>query len=240
MLTQGSFGYKIGRKIRLMNVQQDADLFWQILVREIYILIKHYGTIDALKKSFENLKEAKGKPKQEVIEKCKPFTEINNSNQSINEWHSVMRYCQHSFINILESGYFLNDGSDSGLVFILDFNTNTAQLYSKGFGKVTEHERVTIDEIMTFDDMPTKSLTEVITNSKDRFTEYSINLEKINGEIKSIKKIIEKAKELGGEQNIIDKAKKLLDDMEWEKKRIEMEYRYFYHRMNDLNLIDDS
>ena len=180
MLTQGSFGYKIGRKIRLMKVQQDAELLWQILVREIYILIKHYGTIDALKKSFENLKEAKGKPKQEIIEKCKPFTDINISNQTTNEWHCLMRYCQHSFINILDSGYFLNDGSDSGLVFILDFNTNTAQLYSKGFGKVTEHERVTIDEIITFNDMPTKSLTEVINNTKDRFTEYSIILEKIN------------------------------------------------------------
>ena len=34
MGTQGSFGYKIGRKVRLMHVQFDADLLWQVLVRE--------------------------------------------------------------------------------------------------------------------------------------------------------------------------------------------------------------
>ena len=46
MGTKGSFGYKIGKKIRLMRVNYDADLLWQILVREIYVLIKHYKTIE--------------------------------------------------------------------------------------------------------------------------------------------------------------------------------------------------
>jgi len=59
MGTQGSFGYKIGRKVRLMKVQYDADIFWQVLVREIYVLMKHYGSIEALRQVFENLKEAK-------------------------------------------------------------------------------------------------------------------------------------------------------------------------------------
>jgi hypothetical protein len=241
MCKQGSFGYKIGKKTRLMYIQNDADLLWQICVREIYVLINHYGSLAELKKAFENLKEAKNKPKQEVIEKCKPYTELTISNQLIEDWSKLTRHCQHSFINILDSGYFLNNGNDIGLVFILDFNTQTVQLYSKGFEKkVTEHEKATIEELMGFDDMPTKSYAEILSNTKERYEKFSNNCKNVDDEIKKIKSIIEKAKEMGGEQNIIQKAKILLDDMEWERKKLEMEYRYFYHRMNDLNLIDHS
>ena len=42
MGTKGAFGYIIGRKKRLMQVKNDADLLWQVLVREIYILMKHF------------------------------------------------------------------------------------------------------------------------------------------------------------------------------------------------------
>ena len=50
MGTQGFFGYIIGKKKRIMQVQCDADLLWQILVREIYILMKHFK---AIKESIE-------------------------------------------------------------------------------------------------------------------------------------------------------------------------------------------
>ena len=82
MGTQGSFGYKIGRKIRLMHVQYDADLLWQTCVREIFILMKHYGSIETLREAFENLQEAKNKPKHEAIEKCKPYTDLTISDKS--------------------------------------------------------------------------------------------------------------------------------------------------------------
>lgn len=241
MGSQGSFGYKIGRKLRLMKVNYDADLLWQILVREIYVLMKHYGSTELLKESFEKIKEAKGKPKKETIEKCKPYTDLTVSEKSTNDWYCLTRNCQHSFINILESGYFLNNGQDSGLIFVLDFNTNSAILYSKGFNnKITEHEKATIQEIMEFEDMPTKTYTEIITEFKERFENHMQKITKVEKEIENIKNIINKAKELGGEQNIIDKAKKLLDDMEWERKKLEMEYRYFYHRLDALNLIDHN
>ena len=48
------------------------------------------------------------------------------------------------------------------------------------------------------------------------------------------------AVELGNENNIIQKAKKLLDDMEIEKTKLDMGYRVFYNRMDDLNLIDHT
>lgn len=241
MGTQGTFGYKIGRKIRLMHVDCDADLLWQILVREIYVLMKHYGSIELLREAFENLLEAKNKPKPEAIEKCKVFTDLNVSNKSRSDWYCLLRHCQHSFINILESGYILNNGEQSGLVFLLDFNTNSVRFYGKDWEKnETEYEKATIDEIMEFEDMPTKTYTEIVREMNSRYKVYAGNLQKINLEIENIENIIKKTRELGGEQNIIDKAKKLLDDVNFEKTKLEMKYRFFYYRLDALNLIDHS
>lgn len=242
MGTKGSFGYKIGRKVRLMRVQYDADLLWQILVREIYVLMKHYGTIESLRQAFENLISAKNKPKQSSIEKLKIFTDLNVSYQNMSDWDSLTRYCQHSFINILESGYFFNNGKeDDELVFILDFNTNSVYFYEKDWqNKKTENEKATIDEIMEFEDMPLKSYTQIVSEMNSRFENYNNNCEKVNQEIEKINNIIKKAQDLGGDQNVISKAKDLLYDMEWEKRKLESEYRFFYHRLDALNLIDHN
>ena len=53
MVTKGAFGYIIGKKKRIMIVNDDADLLWQILVREIYVLMKHFVTKEELQKAFE-------------------------------------------------------------------------------------------------------------------------------------------------------------------------------------------
>jgi hypothetical protein len=240
MGTQGSFGYKIGRKVRLMQVQFDADLLWQVCVREIYILMKHFGSIESLQQAFESLKEAKGKPKLEAIEKCKIYTELNVSQQSREDWYYLLRYCQLSFINMLESGYILNNGNENSLVFIIDFNTNSVRFYTRDSQKnVQEYESAKIAEIMEFDDMPTQSYTEIITDMRDRFINFSTNLERINEELKKIEEILHKSKQIN-DHNIMSKAQHLWDDMECERKKIELEYRYFYYRLEALNLIDHS
>jgi hypothetical protein len=239
MDNKGSFGYKIGRKIRLMNVEYEADLLWQICVREIYVLMKHYTNIESLKLAFEKLIEVKNKPKPEAIEKCKPFINLKALDEKIPEWYDLTRYCQHSFINILESGYFLNNGEDIGLVLLLDFNTNSVSFYRKDKNKnIIEHQKATINEIMEFEDMPTLSLREIVSETKERFEIYNEKISKVNKEIENINNIIKKTQELGGEQNIIDKAKKLLDELNWAKRKIYMEYRFFYNRLNSLNLIE--
>jgi len=238
---KGSFGYKIGKKIRLMNVEYDAYLLWQICVREIYVLMNHYKTIECLKEVFEKLIEAKNKLKSDSIKKCKPFMDLKALDENIPEWYSVTRYCQHSFINILESGYFLNNGQDLGLVLLLDFNTNSILFYSKDINKnITEYEKATIDEIMEFEDMPVKNYNEIITETRERFEKYEDKIKKVNKEMENINNIIKKSHDLGSEQNIIDKAKKLLDELNWTKRKIYMEYRFFYNRLELLNLIDHN
>lgn len=242
MGTQGSFGYKIGRKIRLMHVQYDADLLWQILVREIYVLMKHYGSIESLREAFINLSEAKNKPKLEAIEKCKIFTDLSVSYQNRDDWYCLTRHCQHSFINILESGYFLNNGhQNSNFVFLLDFNTNSVRFYGVNFEKKeTEYEKATINEIMEFEEMPTKTYTEIVEEMRERFEKHDKQVKEVDLEIENIENIIKKTKELGGEQNIISKARELLYDIEWKKKGLKMKYRFFYHRLDALNLIDHT
>jgi hypothetical protein len=239
MGTKGSFGYKIGRKVRLMHVQYDADLLWQTCVREIYVLMKHYCSVDLLREAFEKLHDAKNKPKSEAIEKCKPYVDLTVSNESTDDWYCLTRNCQHSFINILDSGYFLNNGKKSGLIFLLDFNTNSVRFYSVDFDKKeNEINSATIDEIMNYDDMPIKSYTEIVTETKEREDKYNKEIRLIDEEIENINNIINKTKELGGEQNILSKAKNLLDTTEWKRKKLELEYRYFYHRLDALNLIN--
>ena len=239
MGTQGSFGYKIGRKVRLMHVQYDADMLWQVLVREIYVLMKKYGTIDLLREAFENLLDAKNKPKPEAIEKCKIFTDLQVSYQNTSDWYCLTRHCQHSFINILESGYILNNGQNSGLVFILDFNTNSVRFYGVDWEKKeTEYEKATIDEIMEFEDMPTKTYDEIVAEMRERFEKHIENLEKVNEEIEKMTNAIKKVNELGGDQNLISQIRLLLSEKEYEKKQISSEYRFFYHRLDALNLID--
>ena len=241
MGTQGSIGYKIGRKVRLMHVQYDANMLWQIAVREIYVLMKHYGSIESLREAFENLKDAKSKPKAEDIEKCKPYTDLTISNQNTGDWYNLTRFCQHSFINILDTGYFLNNGQKSGLIFLLDFNTNSVRFYTINHNNTEEeYEKATIDEIMEFDDMPTKSLTEILNDMKERYKKYEEKIKAIDSEMETIKSIIKKANDLGGEQNIIQKANSLLYDLKWQRKTLELEYRYFYHRLDALNLIDHT
>lgn len=223
-----SFGYKIGRKTRLMNVYQDADLLWQICVREIYVLMKHYGSVTLLREAFDNLKvinDKKGKPTKEMREKCKIFTDITNP-------EDLTRYCQHSYINILESGYFSNNGSSQqSIVFLLDFNTNKV---------ICGKDEATIDEIMEFEDMPTKSLEEIVSDMREKYKIYSESIKKVDIELEKIDNIIKKAKELGGDLNIIQKARDLRYNMEFEKISLNAKYRVFYNRLDALDLIAKS
>lgn len=237
MTKQGSFGYKIGRKIRLMRVDEHAELLWQILVREIYVLIKYYGSIEKIQELFTNLLETKHKPKVEVIEKCKIFANFNFTEKK--DWKCLTRYCQNSFINVLESGYFLNNGEKIGLLFILDFNTKTVRFFSQDYDKkITEYNKASIDEIMNFEDMPIKTYKEIVTEMWNRFELYNRKITSINLEIEKINNVIKKTKKLGGDENVISGAKRLLYNMEYEKNTIVTQYRFFYHRLDALNLIE--
>jgi hypothetical protein len=111
--------------------------------------------------------------------------------------------------------------------------------YEKEYnGKTEELEVSTFDEIMNYEDMPQKTLTEIITETKNHYETYYSNLKKIKDEQEKIQSIINRARQLGSDQNIISQATKLMDDTKWEEKILYKKYRAFYNRLDALNLID--
>lgn len=241
MVNQGAFGYIIGKKKRMMRVPCDADLLWQILVREIYVLMKHYGSKESLQTEFEKIKQVKidSKPKPSDIEKCKFFID---SEVSSCDWNSLLKYCEKSFINILESGYIINhkEVDNPGTIFLLDFNKGCVSSYRKDINKKIQIlETATVEEIMEFEGMPTRSYSEIVAEMKDRFTVWYEKYTELEEEIVKLNTSKTQAKKQG-DANIEDKLDKLISDLEWEKREINRNRRVFYYRLKALDLIEDE
>jgi hypothetical protein len=242
MGTQGTFGYIIGKKKRFMYVQFDADLLWSILTREIYVLMKHYKTPEALKEIFEKIKSTKGEPKETDHIKYAMFTDFDskNKNTNKNKWSTLLRYCQGSYINIIESNHFINEKEEHGLTFILDFNKGIILFYNKDSkGKKEIHNIAKIEDIMEYEEMPTKSYTEIITEMREDFNTWYESFTKIQKELEKLYKLKQDA-HAQGNMNIEEKIDKYLDNAIWEEKKLNMERKVFYKRINALDLIDES
>ena len=235
MVSKGAFGYIIGRKKRLMCVQNDADLLWQILVREIYVLIGHYGTKELLQEAFDKIKVVKGNPKLSDIKKYKIFTDLEQEENT--KWVHILRYCQSSFINILEANCIPKEENDnpSGFIFLLDFNKMEARFYWND----SIQETATIEEIMGFEDIPMKTYKEIVSEMRLRFTIFDEKICKIDEELEKLYKLKREAS-IQGAANIEEKVDKLIDDMKWEFKELNMGRRVFYHRLKSLDLIADE
>jgi len=235
MVVKGSFGFIIGRKKRFMKVDDDADLLWRILVREIYVIMKHYGLRkDLVKEAFEKIKVAKGEPTISNIKKCQRFTDMTQTDQPVS-WSNLLRFCQSSFINLLESGNILlkeeNMNSDE-YRFELDFNTWELRFYKSD--KLIE--RSSLDEIMTFDEMPSKSYDNIVSEMNGQFIDYYDKVQQVYAELEKLYKLKDDAQNQGA-VNIEDKLDKLIDDMKWEIKDLHMKRRVFYYRLKALDLI---
>lgn len=240
MGTQGVFGYIIGRKKRITHVHFDADLLWQILVREIYVLMKHFGSKELLQEAFEKIKITKNKPKEDDIEKLKIFTDLEVSNKSESDWYCLLRHCQSSFINLLEAGYINNEKEEYGYIFMLDFNKGSVSFYGKNYDKKIENlETATIEEIMEFENMPTKTYTEIVGEMRERFIIWYDKYTKIQEELNKLNKLKYDAKKQGA-ANIEDKVDKLISDMDFEKNQLNRNRRVFYHRLKALDLIEEE
>jgi GTP-binding protein EngB required for normal cell division len=123
---------------------------------------------------------------------------------------------------------------------MLDFNKGIARFYNKELnGKIKELNTASIDDIMEFDDMPTKSYMGIVTEMNTQFADFYDKYSKVQAEIDKINIIISQAKQQCS-YNIEEKAKKLLDDMLWERKKLIKERRVFYHRLKALDLIEES
>ena len=52
---RGSIGFILGSKTRKMLVTHDADLLWHVCVRELWLMLYHYESIDAMRDAFANI-----------------------------------------------------------------------------------------------------------------------------------------------------------------------------------------
>ena len=241
MVTKGAFGYIIGKKKRLMPVNDDSDLLWQILVREIYVLMKHYKTKEDLQKVFEAIVVAKNKPNFGQTQQCKCFTDFENSDDDDWNWSALLRYCQSSFINILESGHILNEKHGVyGHIFLLDFNKGELSFFYKDCDdKDKEIDSAKIEEIMDFEDMPSKSYTEIVAEMRERFAVFYENITKVRTEIEKLNKLLAESKRQGA-ANIEEKVDKLLYEMKIEERKLNLGRRVFYNRLKVLDLIEEE
>ena len=240
MVTKGAFGYIIGKKKRIMPVNDDADLLWQILVREIYVLMKHYVNKEDLQKAFEAIVVAKNKPNFGQTQQCKCFTDFDNSDDDDWNWPSLLRYCQSSFINILESGHILNEKNHVyGHIFLLDFNKGEVSFFYKDCDdKDKKIDSAKIEEIMDFEDMPSKSYIEIVAEMRDRFAVFYENITKVRTEIEKLNKLLTESKRQGA-ANIEEKVNKLLYEMKIEERKLNAGRRVFYNRLKVLDLIEE-
>lgn len=182
MGTQGVFGYILGKKKRFMHVQFDANLLYELLTKELYIIIKHYGSIEYTKNAFDNIKNCDGIPTKEIINKTKYYTNLDVGDKSLSSWYCLLRYCQLSFINILDCGYILNCHDQYGYIFILDFNKNKI-IYKFDNLLLKEHE---IEDIFKFDNMPSITFDELINNIKINYNLRKNKIDEIQMEINNL------------------------------------------------------
>jgi hypothetical protein len=235
MVSKGTFGYIIGRKKRFTKVNEDADLLWQILVREIYVIMNHYNSDkEAVKEAFEKIKIVK---ESTPLSKCEKYKKFTNFESLSNDWQTILHFCQSSFINLLEAGHILSEKEDepTGYHFEFDFNKWEARFY----WKKDLLENAALEEIMTFEEMPTKTYNEIIKDSNERFDIYFDKVLKVEVELEKLNKLKSDAKSQGA-ANIEEKVDKLLDDMKWELKELHMSRREFYHRLKMLDLIQTT
>lgn len=246
MVTPGTFGYIIGKKKRMMHVNDDADLLWQILVREIYVLMKHYKSIEQLKDAFEKIKviQETKVPTQLQINQCKMFTNLASSNDQ--SWKSLLYFCQSSYINLLEVGYLLNEKEAYGYTFILDFNNgivkyyniNTLQPHQKTKTNDSLIQTATLEEIMEFNDMPTKTYADILSEMKEQFTSFYDIFQQIQNEKEKITNLLTDAKNQGA-VNIQEKLQILLEEELQKERKLHQSRRVFFQRLKALDLIEE-
>ena len=123
---------------------------------------------------------------------------------------------------------------------MLDFNKGEVNYYYQDIeGKQNKIDSATIEEILLFDDMPTKSYTEIVSEMNNRFIIYFDSITKVQCELEKLNKLLIESKRQGA-ANIEDKVDKLIYDMKMEQRKIHTGRRVFYNRLKVLDLIEES
>jgi hypothetical protein len=114
------------------------------------------------------------------------------------------------------------------------------KFYNKSLhGKIEHLNTASIEEIMDFEEMPTTSYDKIINNMKEKFVDYYDKYSKIKEELERLTSLKNNARDQGA-ANIEEKVDKLISEMNWELKVLNLGRRVFYNRLKDLDLIDEE
>jgi hypothetical protein len=87
--------------------------------------------------------------------------------------------------------------------------------------------------------MPTKTHTEIVCEMNERFKIWYDKYSKVNEELEKLNNLKQKAKSQGA-TNIEDKVDKLIYDVNFQKRELNIKRRVFYHRLKALDLVEEE
>lgn len=262
--THSAFGFKLGRKTHLMHVGLPDDTLMCWCVNELYMLLREHGSADALKDAFARLRGVSlyTSPTDDARDKlalfsvlCMPKADTppkqNTQTATLKEdvvqwdWYKLTHYCAGSFINLLHSGYFVKmetDVNSAHNVVLLDLNHFCLNHYSEYDRKDKNKcllKSIPLSELGEWlrDDAPAKTLnvSDLLDHSRAYRSEYEEKIKALDEELERLKEAMAKVRELGCDQNMLDKLSKSIGDAEWKRQRICDDFDLTKFRMDELN-----
>lgn len=187
MGTQGLYGYILNGIYYLMYVHYDGDMMMSVMKREVYVILKHFDSIELVKKEFANIKwRTNGlNPTKKEIELLKPWTNLEFKNRKT--WNCLLHNCQKSLIHTLESGYILlhddkiptnNKPEYLGFICWWNIDTNIIEFYSgeELIQKIDSYKLIENKPI----NFPKKTYNQIIDNFYNMYSENINELEEQN------------------------------------------------------------
>ena len=97
------------------------------------------------------------KPNEQQIEHLKPYTDLNVSSKSTNDWYCLLRRCQGSLVNVLESGHCYHSGDPNVDIwieycYIVNLDNNSLEFW----------HRADTPTMLPFDELEKMSETEYL------------------------------------------------------------------------------
>lgn len=257
-------GYKINDKIYAVHTRMyNIDNLWNVCLREVHLLINKYKTFDNLKNAFENIIQVEYFPNAEDIKKNEIFLNVVRDNNDNIDWVNLTKYCQCSFINILESGNIFNVyDSANNLIILLDFDTNQLiqyspnilynefESYSNWYIKINYIDQkvpkntivfqMSFLDIKKLQNMPVDSVDVLIAHMQTDYNQYKSKIQYLDDQITQVNNAIIKSSELYGHSFINDQLNNMSNNLILKKKEISQKYDIsVYSNRLELLLIDN-
>ena len=223
MGTYGFYEYIIDSKKYTAYTQFDADTMWSILSRQIYVLLKHYGSVELLKNAFKQIKiiDNTTQPTQTEINELIIYYDPQVGTQRKNDWYCLLRKTQMNLILTLNSGYMLFEKYIPDVfLFTIDFDNNKLSFQYSGEKK----EECNIEDVFTnITNPPTITYDEYIAEFKTQSMMHIKNHELISNINLNLKQLLNYVN-----HNCKFDVKNMLSNM-----RI-LEYYYSYSKLTSL------